>query len=350
MQQVVTWISVFKGFARQARDRRSKLSETTMEQRSPTQHVSRRILFACADDSLRERVSSQLRDCGLEVFAAEDERVAIAQFGRQSFPVLITDRMLGSLDGTELVRQVRCISIEPVYVLMMTDNNSLEEMNMVYCAGVDLFMPRSVTVSLLKERVQAAFKAISLRRTSRVQGTASEVVTVDLASGAHTARHLVGRLSAEIELARRSQGTLEIAIVRIGSPQGEAIATEDLLAAVEAVQTSLRAKFDWMAWLHPVGHSHRLAVVMPNAGRGGAAALEQHVRNAFVLETTSRQRPELSFGHVLFEPRDANMPTALGLLAQAEQHLRSLGPARSAAVAAKSAIAQSGQINAPLMQ
>ncbi|MET0659201.1 MAG: hypothetical protein ABW110_13700, partial [Steroidobacteraceae bacterium] len=255
--------------------------------------------------------------------------------GRQSFPVLICDRMLGSVAGTELVRQVRCISIEPVYVLMMSDASAAEEINSVYCAGVDQFMPRSISASVLKDRVQAAFKAISLRRISRIIGH-REIVTVDLASGAHTARHLVGRLGAEIELAHSAAGTLEIAIIRVGSAHRDSTLPEDLLAVLEAVQMSLRPRFDWVAWLHPTGHIHRLAVVMPNAGRGGAAALEQHVRNAFALETSNRPFPEISFGHVLFEQKEgAVVPMALSLIAQAEQQLRAIKPMRAVGTSAE---------------
>ncbi|MET0984451.1 MAG: response regulator, partial [Steroidobacteraceae bacterium] len=256
----------------------------------PREQISRRVLVACADKPVRDRITAHLRECEIEVFLAEDDRVAITQFGRQSFPVLICDRMLGSVAGTELIRQVRCISIEPVYVLMMSDESTAEEINSVYCAGVDQFMQRGLSASVLKDRVQAAFKAISLRRISRIIGH-REIVTVDLASGAHTARHLVGRLGAEIELAHATAGTLEIAIIRIGSAHGDSTLPEDLLAVLEAVQMSLRPRFDWVAWLHPTGHCHRLAVVMPNAGRGGAAALEQHVRNAFALDTFYRHLP-----------------------------------------------------------
>src|SRR5262245_28480087 len=166
----------------------------------PRDQISRRVLVACADKTVRDRIIATLRESEIEVFLAEDERVAITQFGRQSFPVMICDRQLGSVAGTELVRQVRCISIEPVYVLMMSDESTAQEINSVYCAGVDQFMPRGISASALKDRVQAAFKAISLRRISRIVGH-RDIVTVDLASGAHTARHLVGRLGAEIELA-----------------------------------------------------------------------------------------------------------------------------------------------------
>lgn len=71
------------------------------------------------DQPIRDRIASQLRELSIEVLVAEDEHIAIAQFGRQSFPVMSCDRVVATSDGTELVRQVTCISIEPGYVLMM---------------------------------------------------------------------------------------------------------------------------------------------------------------------------------------------------------------------------------------
>lgn len=289
------------------------------------ERTSRRVLLASADANLRQSIAAQLRDCEVEVFVAEDDQIAVTQFGRQTFPVVVCECKPGTQDASELVRRIRCIAIEPVYILMLAHQGTQEETDAMYRAGVDQLIPRLVPKKILQERIHTAFKAISLRRISRVIGN-SDVVTVDLASGAHTARHLVGRLSAEIDLARRTNGTLEIAIVRIGSAHSDITVSEDLLAVLEAVQASLRPHRDWIAWLHTVGHSHRLAVIMPNAGHGAAAALQQHVRNAFVFEN-ARELPELGFGHVLFEPQDSTGDsTTLALLARAEQQLRALDP------------------------
>lgn len=204
---------------------------------------------------------------------------------------------------------------------MIGNEEATSEVESLYRAGIDQFMPRHASAGVLKERVQVAFRAIAQRRM-RPLGGDRDVVVIDLAAGAHTARHLVGRLSAEMELARSTDSRLEIALVRVGLSGGAV--TDELLGVLSAVQSSLRPRLDWMALLHPVGSSHRIAVVMPNPSPAEAVALEQHVRNAFALDA-SRNIPELCFGRVCFEPKGTGVPTsALALLAQAEQRLRTV--------------------------
>ena len=288
--------------------------------------VRRRALLACSDASTRERIVTALAGSAVELVTADDLEIAVATLGRQSFPLVLVDRMLGSVDGLELVRRVRAFSVEAVYVAMLTPSTNGAELEHGYCEGVDQYIPRDVAVPALLERVRAAFKAIALRRASRRSPLRNEdVITVDLSSGAHTARHLVGRLNAEIKLAHHTSRSLDIVIVRVHSPKdGSNNGEEQLAAALQAVQTAIRPQADWVACLHPVGRSQRIAVVLPDPQPTSVEALEQHVRNAFVLGASSaNSAPELSFGHVTLAAGANNeLPTALGLLAQAERHQR----------------------------
>jgi DNA-binding response OmpR family regulator len=264
-------------------------------------------------------MAATLRTSGVEIAVADDSQHAVALFARQSFSVLIVDCDVVPTGGIELVHLVRALAIESVYVIMMTGTASGVQLEQGYCAGVDQHMLRDVAGAALIDRVQAAFKAIVLRRASRGLAFGHDVITVDLASGAHTARHLVGRLSAEIQLAQHTKRALEIVILRVHAQgtDSAAMADERLATVLEAVQTAVRPKSDWIACLHSVGKNHRLAVVLPG---GNAKALEQHVRNAFVMNPTASQgTPELSFGNVTFQAAEGvAFPTALGLLAQAE--------------------------------
>lgn len=54
--------------------------------------VSQRVLLICAERMLRERMVAEIEDLGIEVLAVEEERTALAQFVRQSFPVVICDQ------------------------------------------------------------------------------------------------------------------------------------------------------------------------------------------------------------------------------------------------------------------
>jgi DNA-binding response OmpR family regulator len=301
------------------------VEQSTMDPVSSSRAVlTRRVLLTCSDAPVRDRTASTLRSFGLEVIVADSTPMALALLSRQSFPVVITDRTVGSTDGMQLVERVRAQSIESVYVIMMIDAAGGAELERGYCAGVDQYLRRDAADAALNERIQAAFKAIQLRRSNRGGSPTRDVVTVDLASGAHTARHLVGRLNAEIRLAQHAGRPLEIVIVRAHSPAESGGAEDRMTAVLDAVQTAVRPKTDWIACLHAVANSHRFAVVLPDCATGSAAALERHVRNAFVMNTPGANSAlQLSFGHVTFKATpDAELPTALGLLAQAEQNRR----------------------------
>lgn len=285
--------------------------------------LSRRVLLASSDGAVHGRIAAALSPAGLEIVLAQDAEEALALFARQSFTVLIVDRTLGNGDGLTLVQQVRALAIESVYAIMLTADASSVQIQRGYCAGVDQHMPRTLAGTAILDRVQAAFKAIALRRANRASTTGHEVTTVDLASGAHTARHLVGRLSAEIALARQARRPLHILIMRVSGGQG-GNAEDQLAHLIGAVQTAVRPRADWMACLHSLGHDHRVAIVMPDADEVRADAVEQHVRNAVALAYSGAQAaPQLSFGHVTFHAvSDTEVPTALELLAQAEPQRR----------------------------
>jgi DNA-binding response OmpR family regulator len=298
-----------------------------MDSVSPVRaRIQRRLLLACSDVLVRQRIVTALAGSAVELVTANDREAALATFGRQSFPLVLVDRMLGSVDGLELVRCVRAFSVEAVYVAMLASTTNGAELEHGFCEGVDQYISRDVATPALLERVQAAFKAIELRRASRRSPLGNDVITVNLASGAHTARHLVGRLSAEIKLANSTAKALDILIVGVRSASKDPSSgnEEQLAAALQAVQTAIRPQMDWIACLHPAGRSHRIAVVLPDSPPSAVDVIKQHVRNAFVLSTSrAHTSSELSFGHVTFTAGAGNdLPTALGLLAQAERHQR----------------------------
>jgi DNA-binding response OmpR family regulator len=289
--------------------------------------VNRRVLLACSDQRVRERTLTALRSVQVDVAEAQDHQTALALFARESFPVVILDHTLGATESLPLVPEMRAIAVQSVYVIMMTSETASASLERGYCAGVDQHMARDAGEGAIKERVETAFRAMALRRQSGQLAFKHDVVTVDLASGAHTARHLVGRLSAEIKLAQHSRRLLDIAIVCVQC--GASDAAEDQLEAVlDAVRDSVRPKSDWIARLHSVHRSHRLAIVMPDSPPGRAATLEQNVRNAFVMSQPGHGAPEISVGHITFRPTaDEALPAALDLLAQAEANRAAAEPA-----------------------
>jgi hypothetical protein len=177
-----------------------------------------------------------------------------------------------------------------------------------------------------------------LRRIGKQKLAHESVVTVDLQSGAHTARHLVGRMFAEINQARRQRTTVSIVVlgvhpIAIGGGN-DVLMDAQLTATLAAFKGALRPQLDCVAWLHASGDTHRFAAVLPSASTEDAAFIAS-VRNAFATAFASISAQTLTFGTASFDAKNGTViPTALELLAKAESARRSgaAGAASSARV------------------
>jgi PleD family two-component response regulator len=292
------------------------------------QVLPKRVLVVDDDETVREAVSALLRAADFEVVVASDGQEGMTVLGRQWFPVVVTDRKMPVLDGIEFVSRLRAISVAPVYVIMLTAVSDAQDYERGYCAGVDLYIAKNGHERELAAKVAAAFGAVRRRQVSHVS-TADVPVTVDLETGAHTARHLVGRLHAEMAYAARLDKPLHVLSVCIQPNDNHARRAGALNAASEgllqAVHAAVRPRLDWVARLPGARESCRLAVVMPEADPIQIAAVEQGVRNAFVryADDPALRGMHLSFGAASL--KDAGeQPTALGLLAESERKRRGL--------------------------
>jgi len=304
------------------------------------QLLPKRVLVVDDDEIVRDSVAALVRAADIEVLCASDGQEAITMMGRQWFPVIVTDRQMPVLDGLELVSRLRAISVAPVYVIMLTAITDAHECERGYCAGVDLYIAKNGHERELAARVTAAFSAVRRRQVSQVT-TADVPVTVDLETGAHTARHLVGRLHAEIAYAARVNKSLHVLTVCIQPSDQHARRSGAIGAAsdglLEAVHGAVRPKLDWVARLPGARESCRLAVVMPESDATHIAAVEQGVRNAFVkyADDPALRGMSLSFGAAALSDA-GDQPTALGLLAESERKRRGLQAKASAVAAVKS--------------
>lgn len=287
----------------------------------------RRALIVDADQAKRESAAALLKLRGFEIAAAADGIEALTMFAREWFPVVITDGAVPPVDGIEFVARLRILSLAPVYIIMLTETADVRVHEQGYCVGVDQYLLHQNSLSELAGRVQAGITAIRRRQSSRT-GRAHEPATVDLENGAHTARHLVGRLRAEIVQAGRSRKTLQILSIGLDAADPSAFQQHNTAGTISdtllsAAHEAMRPKLDWVVRLPAPANTCRLVVVMPESGPTEASAMEQTIRNAFVhwglSSTASGLR--LTTGLASFAGED-NEPAALELLGQAERSRR----------------------------
>jgi CheY-like chemotaxis protein len=281
------------------------------------------------DEIALETVAALLRAANFEVVSASGAAQALAILSRQWFPVVVTDRNMPSIDGLEFTSRLRALATAPTYVIMLTSSDDARDYERGYCAGVDHYLSKQGYEKELVVKVASGVSAIRRRRASvatRVDGP----VTVDLEGGAHTARHLVGRLCAE--MARIAEGPLHVLTVAgEASTDGATQAVSDAL--FRAACSAARPKMDWITRLPAGRRSARLAVIMPQSTPSDVAAVVQGVRNAFVQgERLGRFEVKLSSGSAQFSA-ERNAVTALELLGESERNRRGADAAESAPAA-----------------
>jgi DNA-binding response OmpR family regulator len=287
--------------------------------------LPRSVLVVDDDELVLETICNALRAAELDVVGVGNATEAITLLGRQWYPVVVTDRTMPGMDGIELVHRLRALAVAPTYVIMLTGSSDAEDYERGYCAGVDHYLIKKPEYRELVSRVLAGFTAV--RRRQHAPNSAGGPVIIDLESGAHTARHLVGRLNAEISHATASNAELSIVSVCIEAQAGAngpgRIRSETTIALLDAVRSAMRSRSDWAARLPAGEAAFRLAIVMPDAADQEIAAFKQGLHNAFVHadDVPALRRTQLSFGAVKLGSR-TRRPTALELLAEVEQERR----------------------------
>lgn len=296
--------------------------------------VPRRALVIDNDPATREATAALLRDQGFTVVTAVDGAEALTVFARDWYPLVFASRDTPTLDGFEVASRLRVIALAPVYIVLLTSNTDAREHERGYCAGVDQYLLMQNFPADVVARAEAGMVALRRRRSLRTGG-GEEPATVDLENGAHTARHLIGRLHAEIAQSARTGELLQILSIGIDTDDDLAFARRNVNASVSgtlltAVHGAIRPKLDWVARLPAPAYACRLAVVMPESTPAGAAAVEQGVRNAFVHWNmdSAVSNVRLSCGVATVASADAT-PTALALLSLAERNRRAKDPSRS---------------------
>jgi DNA-binding NtrC family response regulator len=84
-----------------------------------------RILVVEDEDTLRRIITEVLREDGHEVAEAASAEEGLRLFKEDSFPLVITDVMLGKMTGLEMLKEIKLVSPETL-VVIMTSHASLD--------------------------------------------------------------------------------------------------------------------------------------------------------------------------------------------------------------------------------
>ena len=167
--------------------------------------MDERVLLVEDDASIREVASLGLKSAGFRVTAAVDGREGLTRALHDPFDVVLLDVMLPSLDGFEVLREIRSDSQTPV--VMLSARDELHDIVVGLELGADDYVTKPFEMAELVARARAA-----VRRATAVDDEEPVLVRGDLEidPGAFVARRRGEELSLSatefrllLELARR---------------------------------------------------------------------------------------------------------------------------------------------------
>jgi len=127
--------------------------------------VQAHVLVVEDDPSIREVATLGLEQAGFQVTASGDGREGLIQFRQGAFDLVLLDVMLPSLDGFEVLREIRSESNTPV--VMLTARSELTDVVVGLELGADDYVTKPFELPELVARIKAV-----LRRSSAEPGDA----------------------------------------------------------------------------------------------------------------------------------------------------------------------------------
>ena len=146
------------------------------------------VLIVEDEDDIRNLVAINLKRAGFQVLAAPDGTTGLRLAREHTPPVVLLDRMLPDLPGSEVCRQLRADpSTNRAYVLMLTALGEEEDRIEGFEVGADDYVTKPFSVRELVLRVQAAARRVQAPPPADGDGGEVRFGDVRIDTGAHRA-------------------------------------------------------------------------------------------------------------------------------------------------------------------
>ena len=166
--------------------------------------MDEQLLLVEDDASIREVATLGLEQAGFAVTSAGDGREGLIQFRQGHFDLVVLDVMLPSLDGFEILREIRKDSQAPV--VMLTARSDLHDV----VVGLELGADDYVTKPFELPELVARIKAVLRRSTAEPEGGVIAAGGLEIDPAAFTVRRGAEEIALTatefkllLELARR---------------------------------------------------------------------------------------------------------------------------------------------------
>jgi two-component system, NtrC family, response regulator PilR len=131
-----------------------------------------RVMVVDDEENIRDVLSSYLNSLGYDVVGAHDGEDALSKFRRGGFDLIISDLLMPSIDGLELLKKIREQDKDVIF-LMITGYPSIETAVEAIKKGAYDYITKPFHMEDVKIRIERAFEKKNLKeRLSTIQGFA----------------------------------------------------------------------------------------------------------------------------------------------------------------------------------
>jgi two-component system chemotaxis response regulator CheY len=208
-----------------------------------------KILVADADTAQRRRLRNQLGNLGYDVLEAHDGQSAWSLLQAEPVRLVLTDWLMPLIDGPELVRRIRAMSL-PIYVILMTARNWSDEVIDEQVIGVDDHLCKPFAPREVRARVLLGLRLLELEhRLDEALTHYRTLATYDSLTGLLNRHSIYDHAAAEVNRAIRNN--LPVSVVLVGlkgilhehTPPG--LEDRVLRLTADTIVRSLRP-YDWV--------------------------------------------------------------------------------------------------------
>jgi diguanylate cyclase (GGDEF)-like protein len=280
---------------------------------------------------MRRILEGHLQEMGYRVAAVENGRQALDKLATGNYPIVITDLVMPEMDGMELCRAVRDqASGRYVYILMLTSQDSKEDMIRGLEAGADEYLVKPVNRAELMVRLKTADRVLTLEGSLRKSYEEIKALSVkDPLTKVFNRGYLDERLVHEVKRAFRFERPLSLIMLDIdhfkiiNDTFGHTVGDRVLVDCADLMKKSIRMEIDWIARFG----GEEFVIVLPETLLPGATVAAERLRNKLASMVMDVNGSELhvtaSFGIASFTPasQKEDLSLAAALITGADRSL-----------------------------
>ncbi|RPH52575.1 MAG: diguanylate cyclase [Desulfobacteraceae bacterium] len=267
------------------------------------------ILVVDDNPIIKKMMNISLTKAGYEVSSAENGRDALRKFDKKFYPIVITDWMMPEMDGLELCRAIRNLSLDSyVFIILLTAKDAKDDIIKGLEAGADDYLTKPVNHPELMARLNTGIRILELERSLKKANNEIMILSItDYLTGCYNRGYIGENLSKEIRRAERYKHPLSLVICdidhfkNVNDTCGHLAGDHVLYRFAGLINKSIRIHVDWLARYG----GEEFMIVLPETDMKGAITLCEKLRsiieNSVFTYNETNIKITSSFGFTSFD-------------------------------------------------